>query len=60
MDRRGELQTWPRPPIREFSDVLGVLGDEIHMMLQRAQSIDEALGKSQNRIDAIMRARGHY
>jgi multiple sugar transport system substrate-binding protein len=60
MERRGELQTWPRPPIPEFSDLLGVLGDEIHMMLQGAQTVDQALMTAQNRIDAIMRARGHY
>ncbi|MHA7874238.1 extracellular solute-binding protein [Roseivivax sp.] len=60
MERRGELKTWPRPPIPEFSDVLGVLGDEIHLMLQRSQGVEEALRKSQNRIDAIMRERGHY
>ncbi len=60
MERRGELQTWPRPPIPEFSDVLNVLGEEIHMMLQRAISVEAALANSQNRIDAIMRKRGHY
>lgn len=60
MDRRGELQIWPRPPIPEFSDLLSILGDEIHAMLQGAVSIEEALGKSQNRIDAIMRERGRY
>lgn len=60
MERRGELHTWPRPPIPEFSDVLGVLGEEIHMMLQGTVSIDVALTRSQNQIDAIMRARGHY
>lgn len=60
MERRGELQSWPRPPIPEFSAVLNVLGEEIHMMLQRAQGVDEALARSQNRIDAIMRERGHY
>lgn len=60
MERRGELQTWPRPPIPEFSDLLSVLGDEIHLMLQRASSVTDALTNSQNRIDAIMRDRGHY
>ena len=60
MDRRGELQTWPRPPIPEFSDVLNVLGDEIHLMLQGTSSVKDALAKSQSRIDAIMRDRGHY
>ncbi|MDU8944134.1 extracellular solute-binding protein [Ovoidimarina sediminis] len=60
MDRRGELQTWPRPPIPEFSDVLNVLGEEIHMMLQGTHSVEVALGQCQNRIDAIMRERGRY
>ncbi len=60
MDRRGELQTWPRPPIPEFSNLLNVIGDEIHQMLQRTVSVEEALARSQNRIDAIMRERGHY
>ena len=60
MERRGELQTWPRPPVPEFSDLLAVLGDEIHMMLQRARSVTEALANSQNRIDALMREGGHY
>lgn len=59
-ERRGELQTWPRPPISEFSDLLNVLGDEIHMMFRGAPSIDHALSNPQNRIDAIMRERGHY
>lgn len=60
MERRGELQTWPRPAIPEFNDLLSVLGDEIHMMLQGVLSVEQALIQSQNRIDAIMRERGHY
>ncbi|SMX22507.1 extracellular solute-binding protein [Boseongicola aestuarii] len=60
MERRGELQTWPRPPIPEFSNLLSVLGDEIHLMLQGGQSVKEALSRSQNQIDAIMRNKGHY
>ncbi len=60
MERKGELQIWPRPPIPEFSDILTVLGDEIFRMLQRESSISEALGRAQDRIDAIMRANGRY
>lgn len=60
MERRGELQTWPRPPIPEFSDLLSVLGTEIHLMLQQVLSVKDALGNAQNRIDSLMRARGHY
>lgn len=60
MERRGELQIWPRPPIPEFSDILNVLGEEIFQMLQNDSSINDALIRSQNRVDAIMRANGRY
>lgn len=60
MERRGELQIWPRPPIPEFSDVLNVLGKQIHDMLQGRLSIELALHESQNQIDAIMRANNRY
>ena len=60
MARRGELQTWPRPAVPEFSDILAVLGDEIHFMLQGETPVDAALSRAQNRIDAIMRANGRY
>lgn len=60
MARRGELQTWPRPAVPEFSDILAVLGDEIHFMLQGEAPVATALRQAQNRIDAIMRANGRY
>ena len=60
MERRGELQIWPRPPIPEFSDILGILGNEIHLMLQGEVKPAVALGNAQNRVDALMRAHGHY
>ena len=60
MARRGELQTWPRPPIPEFNDLLGVLGDEIYFMLQGDTTVERALSQAQNRIDSIMREKGHY
>jgi multiple sugar transport system substrate-binding protein len=60
MERRGELQIWPRPPIPEFSDILAVLGEEIFGMLQREVSISDTLTRSQNRVDEIMRANGRY
>ena len=60
MECRGELQIWPRPPIPEFSDILGILGNEIHLMLQGEATPAVALGNAQNRIDALMRAHGHY
>lgn len=60
MERRGELQTWPRPPIPEFSDMISVLGDEIHRMLHGHGSVEETLTRAQNRVDAMMRENGRY
>ena len=60
MERRGELQIWPRPPIPEFSQMLAILGDEIHWMLQGETKVPEALAKAQNRIDVLMRENGRY
>ena len=60
MERRGEVQIWPRPPIPEFSDILLVIGNEIHAMLKREQTIRQALQKTQAQIDGLMRANGRY
>lgn len=60
MERRGELQTWPRPPVPEFHDILGVLGAEIHAMLMGESTVAHALSTAQGRVDAIMRANGRY
>ena len=60
MERRGEVQIWPRPPIPEFSDMLGIIGDEIHAMLRQTVPIRSALGNAQSRIDRLMRANGRY
>ena len=60
MDRRGELQTWPRPPIPEFSALLSILGDEVHMMLQGERPPAAALSRAQTKIDKLMRDQGRY
>lgn len=60
MERHGQLQIWPRPPIPEFSDIVGVLGTEIHRLLQGDVTVSEGLGAAQNKIDSIMRANGRY
>lgn len=60
MERRGQLQIWPRPPIPEFSEILNILGQEIHQMLLGDLSIHDALSRSQNRVDQLMRERGRY
>lgn len=60
MERRGEIQLWPRPPVPEFSDILYVLGEEIHDMLGGRVTAAAALSSAQNRVDAVMRANGRY
>lgn len=60
MERRGQLQIWPRPPIPEFSSILNILGQEIHRMLCGDITIENALNRSQNQIDRIMRENGRY
>ncbi len=60
MERRGEVQIWPRPPIPEFSEMLAILGDEVHVVLQGETSIREGLQRGQTRIDALMREHAHY
>ena len=60
MERRGELKLWPRPPIPEFTDIVGVLGRHVHDMLDGTMSIDQALSTAQNDVDRIMRENGRY
>ena len=60
MERRGELQIWPRPPVPEFQGILDVLGQRIYLMLQGAVSVTQSLKQAQSDIDAIMRDAGRY
>jgi len=60
MERRGEVQIWPRPPVPEFSAILGILADEIHAMLRGDAPVVDALAASQARIDTLMRENGRY
>ena len=60
MARSGVLQYWPRPPVPEMTDLIEIIGTEIHDMLQGAKSIKAALENAQNRADSLMRQRGHY
>ena len=60
MARSGVLQYWPRPPVPEITDLIAVIGEEIHDMLQGTHSVEKALRNAQNRADDLMRARGHY
>jgi len=60
MARRGCLQMWPRPPVPEISEIIAIVGDEMHDMLRRRKSIDDALAGAQNRTDRLMREHDHY
>jgi multiple sugar transport system substrate-binding protein len=60
MARRGFLQMWPRPPTPDISDIIAIVGEEIHDMLAGYKPIRTALETAQNRADGLMRARGRY
>jgi multiple sugar transport system substrate-binding protein len=60
MERRGEVQLWPRPPVPEFSGIMRILGEDIHAMLRRETTVAAALASAQHRIDALMRENGRY
>ena len=60
MARSGVLQYWPRPPVPEASDLIAIIGSEIHDMLQGAKSVTRALSDAQNKVDALMRKRDRY
>jgi len=55
MEEHGILQVWPRPPIPEFEDIVSILADEIYLILQGQQSVSDALGTAQGRIDQVFR-----
>jgi multiple sugar transport system substrate-binding protein len=60
MTRQGFHRMWPRPPIPENAPIVAIVGEEIHDMLSGAKSPRRALEAAQDRVDALMRARGHY
>ena len=60
MARQGYLQMWPRPPVPEITELVAIAGDELHDVLRKMKSIDQALANAQNRADTLMRQRGYY
>jgi multiple sugar transport system substrate-binding protein len=60
MARFGVLQMWPRPPVPEITDIIAIVGEEMHDALRGDKSVPDALMNSQNRADALMRSHGHY
>jgi multiple sugar transport system substrate-binding protein len=58
--KQNKIQNWQRPPIREYHLIEEILGEEIFAALNGECSDEEALTRSQNRIDAAMRTAGYY
>ena len=58
--RRGQIQAWPRPAVRELNDLVRILGEEIHAMLLRNKLPKAALRDAQARCDRVMTASGRY
>jgi multiple sugar transport system substrate-binding protein len=58
--RHNRLPTWQRPPIREYGEVERILGENIFAALKGELTDAQALEKSQNEIDVVMRQGGRY
>ena len=58
--KQNKIHYWQRPPIREYHHIEEILGEEIFAALNGDCSDEEALTRSQNRIDAAMREAGYY
>jgi multiple sugar transport system substrate-binding protein len=58
--KQNKIQNWQRPPVPEYHLIEEILGDEIFAALNGECSDEVALTRSQNRIDAAMRAAGYY
>ncbi len=58
--KQNKIQTWQRPPVREYHIIEDILGEEIFAALNGDASDEKALTRSQNRIDAAMRTAGYY
>jgi multiple sugar transport system substrate-binding protein len=57
--RSDRLHLWPRPPLPGITQVIGVLGEEIHDMLCGRQSPATAVARSQQRAEALLRPSTH-
>lgn len=60
ISRAGQIQSWSRPAVAELNDLVGLLGEEIHMMLLRNKKPRAALRDAQARADRLMRESGRY
>lgn len=55
MAREGLLQTWPRPPLAEISDIIAIAGAEIHDILVGQKTVKRALIDAQDKADKLMK-----
>ena len=60
LEQQGGLKIWPRPPIPEFSDLVAILGKEVHAALQGTKTVAAALADAQKQADVLMRENGRY
>lgn len=60
MVRKGQVQHSARPPIPEIPEIISIIGTELHPMLCGDIDAKTALDSAQNKLDALMRANGHY
>lgn len=47
--KKGQIKLWPRPPAPGMAKLFAILGEEIHDMLLRRQSVRTALNRAQDR-----------
>ena len=50
MERRGQLQTWPHPPIPFMVSIMRILGEEIHDVIWGGAERSGVLARAENRI----------
>jgi multiple sugar transport system substrate-binding protein len=60
MAGQGLLQTWPRPPVPEMAEIIGIAGEYLHDALSGRITTREALSRAQNRADGLMQSRGYF
>jgi multiple sugar transport system substrate-binding protein len=60
MEKLGQLQHWPRPPVPTYAQCLSILGEEVHDLMLGERTTKAMLSRAQARIDAVMRERGYY
>ncbi|MFC3283328.1 ABC transporter substrate-binding protein [Litchfieldella rifensis] len=60
MAKEGILQAWPRPPVPEITELIGIAGHEIFEVLDGRRSIKKALSMAQDKADKLMRRKGYY